>query len=529
MYADILNALTADIYLSLALGAGFFIGFMLAVLYFKGTAARRKKDAEGKVRKLLQDAKTNAAALKKESELAAKDKIINAKAEVEKETRERRAELNQLDKRLRQREEMLDRKLEQFDKKEHNFDRREKDLQRKEKRIEENEQNLEKLIKNEKELLERYSGMSSEEAKRELFKKIEDESRFEATKIAKQIEDEAIESVNRKSKEVMSLAIQRYASDYVSDNTISAVNLPNDEMKGRIIGREGRNIRALEAATGVELIIDDTPESVLLSSFDPVRREIARVSLERLIADGRIHPARIEEVVEKARKEIDASIKEEGDQAVFDLGLHGIHHEIIKLIGRLKYRTSYAQNVLQHSREVAYLAGIMAGELQVDTKLAKRAGILHDIGKGVDHELEGSHQSIGANLAKKYGENNKIVNAIEVHHGDGDPITVEGTLVAAADALSAARPGARKEALESYLKRLEKLEEIATSFDGVNKCYAIQAGREIRIMVKPEDVSDEVSSQISRNLAKKIEEELTYPGQIKVTVIRESRYVKYAR
>jgi ribonuclease Y len=307
------------------------------------------------------------------------------------------------------------------------------------------------------------------------------------------------------------------------------VNLPNDEMKGRIIGREGRNIRALEAATGVELIIDDTPESVLLSSFDPVRREIARISLERLIADGRIHPARIEEVVEKVRKEIEASIKEEGDKTVFDLGLHGMHNELIKLVGRLKYRTSYAQNVLQHSREVAYLAGIMAGELQIDVKLAKRAGILHDIGKAVDHEIEGSHQAIGANLAKRYGENNKIINAIEAHHGDGDPITVEGTLIAAADALSAARPGARKEALESYLKRLEKLEEIATSFNGVNKCYAIQAGREIRIMVKPEEVNDDVSSQISRNLAKKIEEELTYPGQIKVTVIRESRYVKYAR
>jgi ribonuclease Y len=300
-------------------------------------------------------------------------------------------------------------------------------------------------------------------------------------------------------------------------------------MKGRIIGREGRNIRALEAATGIELIIDDTPQTVLLSSFDPVRREIARISLERLITDGRVHPARIEEIVEKVKKEIDATIKEEGDKAIFDLGLHGIHPEIVKLVGRLKYRTSYAQNVLQHSREVGYLAGIMAGELKVDIKLAKRAGILHDIGKAIDHEHEGSHQAIGAAMAKKYGENAKIVNAIEVHHGEGDPITVEAALVAAADALSAARPGARKESLERYLKRPETLEEIATSFNGVDKCYAIQAGREVRIIVKPEEVNDDLSAQLSRNLAKKIEEELTYPGQIKITVIRESRYVKYAR
>ncbi len=522
--------MTSELYISLALAVGsFVIGFILSALLFKGTAGRRLKDAEHKAHRLLHDAKRDAAAIKKETELAAKDKIIQAKTEVEKELKEQRSEINKLDKRLRQREEMIDRKLEQFDKKEFNFSKKEKDLNKQEKLLNEKELQYEQILNEQNEILKRISGLNSEDAKKELLKRIEEESKFEAAKIAKRVEEEATESANRKSKEIISLAIQRYASDYVSDNTISAVSLPSDEMKGRIIGREGRNIRALEAATGVELIIDDTPESVLLSCFDPVRREIAGISLKRLIADGRIHPARIEEIVEKVRDEIDATIKEEGDKAVFDLGLHSIHPELVKLIGRLRYRTSYAQNVLQHSREVAYLAGIMAGELNVDTKLAKRAGILHDIGKALNHELEGSHQSIGANLAKKYGENNKVVNAIEVHHGEGDALTVEAVLIAAADALSAARPGARKEALESYLKRLEKLEEIATSFNGINKCYAIQAGREIRIIVKPDEINDDLSAQLSRDLAKKIEEELTYPGQIKITVIRESRYVKYAR
>ncbi|MEF9426071.1 MAG: ribonuclease Y [Candidatus Mariimomonas ferrooxydans] len=521
--------MTTNLYLYLAAAAGFVIGFLLSALYFKGTSGKRLKEAEDKAQRLMHDAKRDASTIKKEAELAAKDKILHAKVEVEKELKERRIELNQFDKRLRHREEMLDKKLEQFDKREHNFSRREKEFGNKEKNLNEKELNYEKLLKEQRELLEHISNLSSEEARKELLKSVEEESRFEAAKIAKRVEEEAVESSSRKAKEIISFAIQRYASDYVSDNTISAVSLPNDEMKGRIIGREGRNIRALEAATGIELIIDDTPETVLLSSFDPVRREIARISLERLIADGRIHPARIEEIVEKIKKETETAIKEESEKTVFDLGLHGIHPELIKLIGRLKYRTSYAQNVLQHSKEVAYLAGMMAGELKVDVKLAKRAGILHDIGKAIDHEIEGSHQAIGANMARKYGENAKTVNAIEVHHGEGDSITVEGALVAAADALSAARPGARKETLESYLKRLEKLEEIATSFNGVNKCYAIQAGREIRIIVKPDEVNDELSAQISRNLAKKIEEELTYPGQIKVTVIRESRYVKYAK
>ena len=513
----------------LVLAGGLAAGFILSAVYHKITFAKRLKDAENKAQKLLQEAQRDAEAIKKEAELIAKDKGLRIKTEIEKELKERSAELNQLDKRLRHREELFDRKLEQIDKREYNFSKKEKEISKREKDLSEKELNCEKLLKQHTEALERISGLSVEEAKKELLKRIEEESRFEAAKVAKRVEDEALESADRKAKEVLSLAIQRYASDYVSDNTIASVNLPNDEMKGRIIGREGRNIRALEAATGVELIIDDTPETVILSSFDPVRREIARISLERLMVDGRIHPARIEEIVEKVKKEVETTIREAGDRAVFELGLHGIHPELIKLIGRLKYRTSYAQNVLQHSIEVAYLAGVMAGELGVDVKLAKRAGILHDIGKAVDHEVEGSHQFIGTNLARKYGENIKVVNAIEVHHGEGDPITIEGSLVAAADALSAARPGARKEMLESYIKRLEKLEEIATSFNGVNKCYAIQAGREIRIIVKPEEVSDEISAQISRNLAKKIEEELTYPGQIKVTVIRESRYVEYAK
>jgi ribonuclease Y len=517
------------LYLTLALVTGLVIGIITSMLYYKGTAGKKLKEVEKKAEMLLQEAKKEADTLKKEALLEARDISLRTKTEAERELKERRSELHQLERRLRQREEMIDRKLEQLDKKESNLYRKERDLSNREKILQEKEFNYEKLLKEQQEVLERLSGLSAEEAKREFLKRVENESKFEAEKIARRIEEEALETADRKSKEVLSTAIQRYASEFVSENTISTVTLPNDDMKGRIIGREGRNIRALEAATGVEFIVDDTPETVLLSSFDPIRREIARISLERLISDGRIHPARIEEVVEKVKREIEATIKEEGEKAVFELGLHGIHPELIKLIGRLKFRTSYAQNVLQHSKEVAYLASIMAAELGVDIKLTKRAGILHDIGKAIDHEVEGSHHAIGAEMAKRYGENFKVTNAIEVHHGDGEPLTVEASLVAAADALSAARPGARKETLESYLKRLEKLEEIAMSVGGVEKSYAIQAGREIRIIVKPEEVNDELCAQISRNLAKKIEEELTYPGQIKVTVIRESRYVEYAK
>jgi ribonuclease Y len=516
------------LFIAIAVVAGLAAGLAFVVI-FHAKLRGKKTSIEKEREKMLEEAQKEADRIKKEAHIEAKDVVYQAKAEIEKEQRERRFELNHLDKRLRQKEESIERKFEQIDRREQELNKREKDHFAKERVIQEKDNSYNKLLKEETELLQKISGLSSEDARQQLLKKVEEESRFEAAKLAKRIEEEARESAEKKAKEVIGFSIQRYASDYVTDTTVSSVSLPNDEMKGRIIGREGRNIRALEAATGVDLIVDDTPETVTLSAFDPVRREIARLSLERLITDGRIHPTRIEEIVEKVKKDVDAHIREEGEKAVFDFGLSGIHPELIKLIGRLRYRTSYGQNVLQHSREVAYLAGMMAGELRVDTKLAKRAGILHDIGKAVDHEIEGSHQEIGATMAKKYGENHKVTNAIMVHHGEGDPVTVEAALIASADALSAARPGVRKESIENYLKRLEKLEQMALSYKGVEKCYAIQAGREIRIIVRPEDVSDEISSVISRELAKRIESEMTYPGQIKVTVIRESRYVEYAK
>lgn len=515
-------------YLLVAVTIGILFGTLLSLIYRRLLRSQQlalKKESEG----VIAEAKKSADVMKKEAAVEAKDILFQAKSEAEKELRERRHELNQLDKRLRQKEESLERRTGQTEKREHELNKREKDYNSKERSLQEKENNYNQIIKEQLTVLERVSGLSAESARQELLKRVEEETRFEASKISKRIEDEAREQADKKAKEIVSLSIQRYASDYVADGTVTAVSLPNDEMKGRIIGREGRNIRALEAATGVDLIVDDTPELVTLSAFDPVRREIARLSLERLIADGRIHPTRIEEIVEKVKKEVDSTIKEEGERAVFDLGLTGIHPEVVKLLGRLKYRTSYGQNMLQHSREVAYLAGMMASELGVDVKLAKRGGLLHDIGKAADHELEGSHQEIGSNMAKKYGENQKVVNAVLVHHGDGEPSTVEAALVAAADALSAARPGVRRESIENYLKRLEKLEQMAMSYSGVEKCYAIQAGREVRIIVKPEDVSDEAASVLSRDLSKKIEAEMTYPGQIKVTVIRESRFVEYAK
>lgn len=516
------------LYLAIAVAAGAFVGLILSFAY--KSALKSKKDSIITEReKIIEEAKKTAESTKKEAALEAKDIVFQAKTDAEKELRERRSELNHLEKRLRQREETMERKFDQIEKREHELSRKEKDSSAKERTLQEKENRYTQILKDQTQILERISGISQEEAHQEILRREEEEARFEIAKLVKKIEDEAKEIAEKKAKEIIGSAIQRFSSDYVADATVTAVSLPNDEMKGRIIGREGRNIRALEAATGVDLIVDDTPEMVTLSAFDPVRREIARLSLERLITDGRIHPTRIEEIVEKVKKEVDTNIREEGEKAVFDLGLSGIHPELIKTLGRLKYRTSYGQNMLQHSREVAYLAGMMAGELGVDIKLAKRSGLLHDIGKAIDHETEGSHQEIGATLAKKHNENNKVVNAIMVHHGDGDPITVEAALVAAADALSAARPGVRRESIEHYLKRLEKLEQMALSFKGVEKCYAIQAGREIRLIVKPEDVSDDLSSLIARDLAKKIEAEMSYPGQIKVTVIRESRYVEYAK
>ncbi len=516
------------VYLLASVGAGIVIGLILS-LFYRNALKSQRDSINTEKKKIVEEALKESESIKKEASLEAKDIVYQAKTDAEKELRERRSELGHLEKRLRQKEETIERKFDLVDKREHELSKREKEYTGKERMIQEKENRYTALIKEQTSVLERISGLTSEEAKQELLRRTEEDSRFEIAKLVKRIEDEAKEGAEKKAKEIMGSAIQRYASDYVADATVTAVSLPNDEMKGRIIGREGRNIRALEAATGVDLIVDDTPEMVTLSAFDPVRREIARVSLERLISDGRIHPTRIEEIVEKVKKEVEINIREEGEKAVFDLGLSGIHPELVKTLGRLKYRTSYGQNVLQHSREVAYIAGMMAGEIGVDSKLAKRSGLLHDIGKAVDHEIEGTHQEIGANLARKHNENNKVVNAILVHHGEGDPLTVEAALVAAADALSAARPGVRRESIEHYLKRLEALEKMALSFKGVDKCYAIQAGREIRIIVKPEDINDEMSSMIARDLSKKIEAEMSYPGQIKVTVIRESRYVEYAK
>jgi len=509
---------------AIAIAGGLFIFFRTKQILKKERLA-----LEAERVRLIEEAKKEAEAIKKEARIEAKNIIYQAKLEAEKDLKEKRYELNHLEKRLRQKEETLERKFDQIERKEEEFIRRERDLQAKEREINEKEKIYDSLIKEQMVVLERISRMSEEEAKREFLKRVEEEAKLEAARLAKRIEDEAREMAEKKAKEIISFAVQRYANDYVADETVTAVSLPSDEMKGRIIGREGRNIRALEAATGVDVIIDDTPELVTLSCFDPVRREIARLSLERLIADGRIHPARIEEVVEKVKREVEATIKEAGERAVFELGVSGIHPDLIKIIGRLKYRTSYGQNVLRHSIEVAYLASMMADELGVDAKIAKRAGLLHDIGKAVDHEMEGSHQEIGANLARKYGEDPVVINAILVHHGDGEPESVEAALVAAADALSAARPGVRRESIESYLKRLKQLEDMAMSFKGVQACYAMQAGREIRIIVKPDELSDEECAIIARDLARKIEAQMSYPGQIKVTVIRETRYVDYAR
>lgn len=507
---------------------GFGVGFGVA-FYVKELLLERKTKAEEKqAQNIIENARKNAETMLKEAKLEAKDNLFKLKSDFDKEAKEARSELKTQENRLFQKEEQIDRKVNQFESREREMNLREKKLNKREDQIEAEHRRYDELIEEQKTQLERISGLTADQAKDLLIRAMENEARFEGARLIKRIENEAKEEADKKSKKILATAIQRYAGDYVAERTVSVVQLPGEEMKGRIIGREGRNIRALEAATGIDLIIDDTPEAVILSGFNPIRREVARLSLIRLISDGRIHPARIEDVVKKVTQEVDTTVKEAGEQAAFDLGVHGIHGELVKHIGQLKFRTSYAQNVLQHSIEVGFLAGTMAAELGLNQKLARRMGLLHDLGKAVDHEVEGPHALIGSQLAKKFGESPKIVHAIAAHHEDVAPESVYALLVQAADGLSGARPGARKELLENYIKRLEDLEKITMSFKGVSNSFAIQAGREIRVMVESGKVSDEESTLMSKDIAKKIEEALTFPGQIKVTVIRETRAVAYA-
>ncbi|MDQ0557292.1 ribonuclease Y [Paeniclostridium ghonii] len=497
---------------------GIIVGYFVRKNISEAKIGQAEKMADDIIDKANKDAET----LQKEKLLEAKEEIHKWRNEAEKENKERRIEVQKFERRIIQKEEVLDKKLQALENKE-------TVLTDKLKKIEKKEEHVEAIKVQQLEKLESISGITSDKAKEIILTNAEREVRREMSIMIKEIESQAKEEADKKSREIIGYAIQKCAADHVAETTVTVVNLPNDEMKGRIIGREGRNIRTLETLTGIDLIIDDTPEAVILSGFDPIRREVARIALEKLIADGRIHPARIEEMVEKARKEVDNTIKEFGEQATFETGVHGLHPELVRLLGRLNYRTSYGQNVLRHSIEVAHIAGIMAAEIGADVKLAKRAGLLHDIGKSVDHEMEGTHVEIGMDLLRRYKESKDVIHAMSTHHGDYEPQTIEAVLVTAADAISAARPGARRETLEAYIKRLEKLEEIANSYEGVDKSFAIQAGREIRIMVKPENVSDEAIHLLARDMTKRIEDELEYPGQIKVSIIRETRAIEYAK
>ena len=498
------------------------ISHFLTVSNLKNNAESKIGNAEARAREIIDDAVKTAEAKKKESLLEIKEESIKNKNELEKETKERRSELQRYEKRVLSKEEALDKKSEAIERREAGFTAKEEELRQREAKVEE-------LSQQRVQELERISGLTSEQAKEYLLKTVEEDVKHDTAKMIKELEAQAKEEADKKAKEYVVTAIQRCAADHVAETTISVVQLPSDEMKGRIIGREGRNIRTLETLTGVELIIDDTPEAVVLSGFDPIRREVARIALEKLIVDGRIHPARIEEIVEKAQKEVDTMIREEGEAAALEVGVHGIHPELIKLLGRMKFRTSYGQNALKHSIEVAQLSGLLAGEIGLDVRLAKRAGLLHDIGKSIDHDVEGSHIQIGVDLCRKYKESPTVINAVEAHHGDVEPETLIACVVQAADTISAARPGARRETLETYTNRLKQLEDITNQFKGVDKSFAIQAGREIRVMVVPEQVSDADMVLLARDIAKQIEFELEYPGQIKVNVIRESRVTDYAK
>ena len=517
-----MDIILAIILIVVGIVVGVAAGFGIGIAYRKKVAEREIGSAEAEATRLINEAIRSGENRKKEMLLEAKDEIHKSRTEYEKEVKERRAELSKTERRLEQKETTLDKKTE-------NLERKEEELAKKLAAVAETQAQADEVKSAQIAMLEKISGLTQEQAKAHLLQTVEDAVRHETAMKIKEIEQQMKEEADEKAREVLSIAIQRCAADHAAEATVSVVALPNDEMKGRIIGREGRNIRTLETITGVDLIIDDTPEAITVSSFDPVRREIARLALEKLIADGRIHPTRIEDMVEKARKEIERTIREEGERACYETGVHNLNPELVKILGRQKYRTSYGQNVLNHSIEVAHIAGLMAAELGLDVALAKRAGLLHDLGKSIDHEVEGSHVQLGADIARKYKENPIVVNAIEAHHGDVEPKHVISVLVQAADAVSAARPGARRENVENYIRRLQKLEELTGSYPGVEKAFAIQAGREVRIMVKPEVVSEDNMILLARDVAKKIEAELEYPGQIKINVIRETKAVEYAK